>query len=76
MSRLGRPGNRTGSAWPMVAIADVRQRSKAYLLENSTTPDIQVEPETFTVTIDGDVAKAAPAAEFPVASATSSSGRF
>ncbi|WP_207386214.1 urease subunit alpha [Protofrankia symbiont of Coriaria ruscifolia] len=62
----GLPG-RLGLAKPMVAVADVRRRGKADLPENTATPDIQVDPETFTVTIDGDAVEPAPITELPMA---------
>ncbi len=58
---------RLGLAKPMVAVADVRRRGKADLPENTATPDIRVDPETFTVSIDGDAVDAAPVAELPMA---------
>ncbi|WP_322751027.1 MULTISPECIES: urease subunit alpha [unclassified Frankia] len=58
---------RLNLAKPMVAIADVRRRGKADLPENTATPDIRVDPETFTVSIDGDAVDAAPVAELPMA---------
>ncbi len=58
---------RLGLAKPMVAVADVRQRGKADLPENSATPDIRVAPDTFTVTIDGEAIEATPVTELPMA---------
>ncbi len=58
---------RLGLAKPMVAVADVRRRGKADLPQNTATPDIQVDPETFTVTVDGDAVEPAPVAELPMA---------
>ena len=52
---------------PLVAVADVRSRTKADMPENDALPDIAVDPDTFTVRIDGDVVEAAPAAELPMA---------
>ena len=40
---------------------------KADLPENDALPDIEVEPDTFTVRIDGEVIEEAPAAELPMA---------
>jgi urease subunit alpha len=54
-------------ATPMVATKDVRRVGKADLPENTATPDIQVEPDTFTVTVDGEVIEADPASELPMA---------
>lgn len=34
---------------------------------NDATPDVRVDADSFTVTIDGDVVEPAPAAELPMA---------
>ena len=52
---------------PLVAVADVRRRTKADLPENGALPDIAVEADTFTVRIDGEVVEEAPATELPMA---------
>jgi urease subunit alpha len=52
---------------PMVPVADVRRRTKADLPENDALPVITVEPDTFTVRIDGEVVEPDPAAELPMA---------
>ena len=48
-------------------MADVSARGKADMVNNDALPDIAVDPDTFTVRIDGDVVEAAPAAELPMA---------
>ncbi len=45
----------------------VRQLSKADMVRNSATPHIEVNPETFDVTVDGYRAYVAPAKELPLA---------
>ncbi|MFT4035250.1 MAG: urease subunit alpha [Patulibacter sp.] len=50
-----------------VAVENVRGRGKADMPQNDALPDIQVDPDTFTVTIDGDVIEQAPVAELPMA---------
>ncbi len=45
----------------------IRDCGKADLPENTATPDIHVDPETFTVTVDGDTIEPAPVAELPMA---------
>jgi urease subunit alpha len=50
----------------LVATADVRARTKADLPENDTLPDIAVDPDTFTVRIDGEAIEPAPAASLPM----------
>jgi urease subunit alpha len=52
---------------PLVPVADVRARTKADLPENTALPHIEVEPDTFTVRIDGDVVEPEPATELPMA---------
>jgi len=51
----------------LVAVEDVRRRTKADLPENGALPDIRVDADTFTVTIDGEVVEPAPVAELPLA---------
>jgi urease subunit alpha len=52
---------------PLVAAADVRRRTKADMPENDALPDITVEPDRFTVRIDGEVVEPQPATELPMA---------
>jgi urease subunit alpha len=51
----------------LVAVTDVRRRTKADLPENATLPEITVEPDTFTVRIDGEAVEPEPATELPMA---------
>jgi len=51
----------------LVAVEDVRSRGKADLPENTATPNIQVDPDTFTVRIDGEVWAEQPAETLPMA---------
>ena len=44
-----------------------RQLSKADMIRNTATPHIEVDPETFEVTVDGYKAYVAPAKSFPLA---------
>ncbi|MDP8970442.1 MAG: urease subunit alpha [Actinomycetota bacterium] len=50
----------------LIPVADCRARSKADLVNNDATPDIRVDPDTFTVTIDGEAVEPDPAAELPM----------
>jgi urease subunit alpha len=50
----------------LVPVADVSRRGKADLVNNDALPDIQVDPDTFTVRIDGEVVEPAPVAELPM----------
>ena len=45
----------------------VAASGKARMINNDALPDIRVEPDTFTVRIDGEVIEEAPAAELPMA---------
>jgi len=54
-------------ATPMVPILDVRSRGKADMPGNTATPDIRVDPDTFTVTIDGEAIEPDPVRELPMA---------
>jgi urease subunit alpha len=58
---------RLGLATPFTAIASTRGVTKADLRENTARPRVTVEPDTFTVRIDGEVVEPAPAAELPMA---------
>jgi urease subunit alpha len=52
---------------PLVPVADVRGRTKADMPENTALPRIEVEPDTFTVRVDGEVWEQEPATELPMA---------
>ncbi|MDQ3679915.1 MAG: urease subunit alpha [Actinomycetota bacterium] len=51
----------------VVAVTDVRRLTKADMPENGALPDIAVDPDTFTVHIDGQAIEPAPAARLPLA---------
>ncbi|MDQ3610668.1 MAG: urease subunit alpha [Actinomycetota bacterium] len=51
----------------LVPVRDSRAVRKADLPLNDALPRIEVEPDTFTVRIDGEVVEPAPAAELPMA---------
>jgi urease subunit alpha len=51
----------------LVPVADVSGRGKADMVNNDALPDITVEPDTFTVRIDGEIVEGAPATELPMA---------
>ncbi|MGH9164821.1 MAG: urease subunit alpha, partial [Acidimicrobiales bacterium] len=59
--------SRLAVARRLVTVADVRSVTKADMPENAARPDIAVDPDTFTVRIDGEVVEAAPATELPMA---------
>jgi len=51
----------------LVPVADVRSRGKADMPNNTAQPRIEVDPDTFTVRIDGQVWESAPASSLPMA---------
>ncbi|MGK5558580.1 urease subunit alpha [Actinomadura kijaniata] len=51
----------------LVPVKDTRRLGKADMPLNDALPSIEVDPDTFTVTIDGDEVEPAPAAELPMA---------
>ena len=51
---------------PLVAVGNCRSVGKDDMVENTARPEIAVDPDTFTVTIDGDVIEEAPAEELPM----------
>ncbi|WP_030659744.1 urease subunit alpha [Streptomyces rimosus] len=56
-----------GLTKPFRAIRSTRGVTKADMRNNDALPRVHVDPDTFTVTIDGDVVEPAPAAELPMA---------
>jgi urease subunit alpha len=51
----------------LVAVADTRSLGKSDLPENDALPRIEVDPNTFAVTIDGDLVTPEPVTELPMA---------
>jgi urease subunit alpha len=51
----------------LVPVADTRRRGKADLPLNDARPRIEVEPDTFTVRVDGEVVEPDPPTELPMA---------
>jgi urease subunit alpha len=51
----------------LAPVADVRHRTKADLPNNDALPRIEVEPDTFTVRVDGVVVEPEPVSELPMA---------
>ncbi|MBY8881685.1 urease subunit alpha [Actinacidiphila acidipaludis] len=58
---------RLGVSKPFAAIRSTRAVTKADMRENDALPHVEVDPDSFTVRIDGDVVEPAPAAELPMA---------
>jgi urease subunit alpha len=59
--------DRLAVARPLVAVGDVRKIGKADMPLNDALPRIEVDPDTFTVRIDGDVWEEQPATKLPMA---------
>jgi urease subunit alpha len=51
----------------LAPVRNTRALSKADLPENTALPRIRVRPDTFEVSIDGDVVEPAPVEELPLA---------
>jgi urease subunit alpha len=51
----------------LVAVGDTRSLRKTDLPHNDALPRIEVDPNTFAVTIDGDLITPQPVAELPMA---------
>jgi urease subunit alpha len=51
----------------LVPVRDTRSLTKADLPGNDARPDVRVEPDTFAVTIDGELVEEQPVAELPMA---------
>jgi len=58
---------RLGLRRRLAAVADTRSRGKADMPGNDALPRIEVEPDTFTVRIDGEVVEPDPVTELPMA---------
>jgi urease subunit alpha len=52
---------------PLVAVENVRARTKRDLPENDALPRIEVDPDTYAVRIDGELIEHEPATELPMA---------
>lgn len=60
-------GGRLGLRKMLLPTGPVRNLSKASMLHNDALPDIQVDPATFDVFVDGELATCAPADRLPLA---------
>ncbi|MFD5764555.1 urease subunit alpha [Streptomyces sp. NPDC127049] len=58
---------RLGLGKEFVPIRSTRRVTKADMRENDAVPRVEVDADTFTVTIDGEAVEPAPAAELPMA---------
>jgi urease subunit alpha len=59
--------DRLGLQRRLAAVAPTRAVGKADMVNNAALPAIDVDPETFAITIDGDLVEPQPAAELPLA---------
>ena len=60
-------GDALGLAKNVVAVENTRSISKADLVLNDATPEIEVNPETYDVRADGELLTCQPASELPMA---------
>ena len=51
----------------LLAAQGTRKLNKAHMLHNDACPQIRVEPDTFDVYVDGELATCEPAATLPLA---------
>ncbi|MFE3071489.1 urease subunit alpha [Streptomyces sp. NPDC059247] len=58
---------RLGLHKEFAAIGSTRRVTKADMVENDAVPRVEVDADTFSVSIDGEVVEPAPAAELPMA---------
>jgi urease subunit alpha len=59
--------DRIGLSSRLVAVRSTRSLTKADMVGNDARPDVRVDPDTFAVTIDGELVEADPATELPMA---------
>jgi urease subunit alpha len=59
--------DRLGLRRRLAPIAPTREVTKADMVNNAALPRIEVDPETFAITVDGELVEPAPATELPLA---------
>lgn len=59
--------DRLGLARSLTAVRPTREVTKADMINNSATPDIRIDPESFAIEVDGVLVTPAPASELPLA---------
>lgn len=59
--------DRLGLRRRLVGVTPTRDVGKADMVNNSALPAIDVDPETFAITVDGDLVEPQPATELPLA---------
>ncbi|GAB3196898.1 urease subunit alpha [Geodermatophilus arenarius] len=60
-------GDRLAIDRRLAAVTDTTRLTKADMPENTALPEIRVDPDTFTVTVDGEVWEPEPVRELPMA---------
>jgi len=60
-------GGRLGLRRRLEAVRPTREVTKADMVNNDATPRIEVDPESFAITIDGELVRPEPATELPLA---------
>ncbi|MEL7027381.1 MAG: urease subunit alpha, partial [Pseudomonadota bacterium] len=60
-------GSSLGLAKQTIAVTNTRDISKADMVMNAATPEIEVNPETYEVRADGELLTCEPASELPMA---------
>jgi urease subunit alpha len=58
---------RLGVSRDLVPVSNMRQRTKADMILNDALPDVQVDPDSFAVHVDGDLVEPQPVSELPMA---------
>jgi len=58
---------RLGLAKMVAPVKNTRRLTKSHMLHNSACPKVEVNPETFEVTVDGELATCQPAERLPLA---------
>ncbi|MCU1538163.1 MAG: urease, alpha subunit, partial [Humibacillus sp.] len=59
--------DRIGLRRRLAGVKDTRGVGKAQMVNNDVLPRIEIDPETFTIAVDGDVVEPAPADVLPMA---------
>jgi urease subunit alpha len=59
--------DRLGLRRRLVAVRPTREVTKADMVNNSATPSIEVDPESFEIRVEGEVVTPSPATELPLA---------
>jgi urease subunit alpha len=60
-------GGRLGLSKSLLPVKGTRKLSKRDMLHNDACPQIRVNPDTFDVFVDGELATCEPATELPLA---------